>query len=113
MAAAGLGRVIGETRVTEPQALEAVKLCLQLGNKINAADAEGFTALHGAAKSRFDSIVQYLVENGATLDVKDKSGITPLVAAERNEQFAGRQDLTERTSTGDLIRRLDHGKSAN
>jgi ankyrin repeat protein len=113
MAAAGLGRVIGESPVTEAQALEAVKLCLQLGNKINAADAAGFTALHGAAKSRLDTIVQYLVENGADPDVKDKAGITPLMAAERNEQFAGRQDLTEHTSTGDLLRKLEQARPSN
>ncbi len=41
----------------------------------------GSTALHGAIISNQPSIVQYLVDQGATLDAKTKSGWTPLMMA--------------------------------
>jgi len=41
----------------------------------------GSTALHGAVVSNQPAIVQYLVDRGARLDVKTKSGWTPLMLA--------------------------------
>ena len=41
----------------------------------------GSTALHGAIISNQPSIVQYLVDQGATLDAKTKTGWTPLMMA--------------------------------
>jgi uncharacterized protein len=63
---------------SEAQALEAVKLCTELGLDVNAATDKGETALHGAAHRGADSIVKYLVENGAKLDARNKRGFTPL-----------------------------------
>jgi ankyrin repeat protein len=42
----------------------------------------GSTALHGAALRGADSIVKYLVEQGARIDAKNKLGWTPLVVAQ-------------------------------
>jgi ankyrin repeat protein len=42
----------------------------------------GSTALHGAATSNQQSIIRYLVENGAKLDARNKLGWTPLMVAE-------------------------------
>lgn len=81
MVAAGLNRprnagpFSGEE---ERKALEAVKLCVELGADVNATSNLGLTALHGAAFSGGNSIVQFLVEKGANLDAKDQSGQTPL-----------------------------------
>jgi ankyrin repeat protein len=105
MAAAGLGRVVTETRVTESEALEAVKLALALGNDINGKTADGETALHGAALAKMNRVVEYLVAHGADINAKNKDGETPLVYAERVLQFAGKP-MTQRTSTGDLLRHL-------
>ena len=83
MWAAGVGHVPGLTRSGEGEALEAVRLCLELGGDINAANGAGDTALHGAAwRERADSIVQFLVDRGANLNAKNKRGWTPLVIAE-------------------------------
>jgi Ankyrin repeats (3 copies) len=41
----------------------------------------GSTALHAAVVSNQPGIVQYLVDHGARLDVKTKSGWTPLMVA--------------------------------
>jgi ankyrin repeat protein len=63
---------------TEAQALETVRTLVALGLDINAATDTGETALHGAATRGADSIVEYLVENGAKVDAKTKDGKTPL-----------------------------------
>ena len=83
MVAAGIGHLPGMSRSTEANALEAVKLCVELGADVNAVNKTGDTALHGAAWRHFaDSIVQYLVDHGANMNAKNKRGWTPLVIAE-------------------------------
>jgi ankyrin repeat protein len=84
MAAAGLGSKEEDTtgrHKTEPEAIEAIKLCLDAGVDVNATDSRGQTALHGAALKGYDQVVQFLVDHGAKVDVKDKRGFTPLDAA--------------------------------
>jgi ankyrin repeat protein len=84
MAAAGVGTKEEDTtgrRKTQADAIEAIKLLLDTGVDINAADNRGQTALHGAAFWGLDEVVQFLVEHGAKLDAKDKQGKTPLDAA--------------------------------
>ena len=44
---------------------------------MNAVDANGETALHGAAHRGANEIVQFLVEKGAKLDVVNTLGWTP------------------------------------
>jgi ankyrin repeat protein len=83
MLASGIGRADGSTyEWSEAETLEAVKLCLQLGNDLQAANTAGLTALHGAAHRGSNEIVQFLVSKGAKLDSKDKEGRTPLEWAE-------------------------------
>jgi ankyrin repeat protein len=65
----------------EKQALEAVKVAIDLGIDVNASDNLGLTALHGAAFFGSNSIVQYLAEKGANLNAKDITGQTPLQKA--------------------------------
>jgi len=60
------------------QALEAVKLCVELGADVNAANDVGLTALHGAAYSGLDEVIRFLVEHGANVNAKDATGQTPL-----------------------------------
>jgi len=94
MAAAGLGtRSPGEDAGTEPEAFEAVKLCLDLGNDVNAVDIRGNTAMHGAAMKELPSVVRLLTERGAKVDVwnhKNAVGWTPLriaVGVFRSDNF--------------------------
>jgi hypothetical protein len=79
--AAGISRVIGESRVTESAALEAVRLALELGVDVNAADQYGDTALHAAAYQGMRSIVQFLADSGARLDARNTFGETPWTIA--------------------------------
>lgn len=112
MAAAGIGWVPGESRVTEASAFEAVKLTAQLGGDVNAVNANGYTALHGASLMGANPIVQFLVENGAKVNVKNKRGETPLMIAEgKGVRVAGTNILHE--STANLLRRLGANTQEN
>ncbi len=66
MAAAGVNWVYFQTfDEGQDQLLEAVKLCVSLGQDVNAANSMGVRAIHGAANRGSDAIVKYLVEQGA------------------------------------------------
>jgi ankyrin repeat protein len=83
MAAAGVNWVVDQTFDEGPKArLDAVRLCHELGMDVNAVNSMGLRALHGAANRGSDDILQFLVDKGATLDVKDKEGRTPMTWAE-------------------------------
>jgi ankyrin repeat protein len=83
MLAAGVGgQDPGISWVTEAESLEAVTLALELGGDVNAVDASGETALHGAAYRGSNAVVRFLVDRGARLNVKNARGWTPLTIAE-------------------------------
>ena len=58
---------------------------MQLGNDLNAVDKNGETAMHGAAYKHVPSVVRFLAEKGARIDVWNQpntKGWTPLKIAE-------------------------------
>jgi len=75
-------------RVSEDEALAAIRLGIDAGVDVNAQNATGDTALHTAATSGGGqpAIIRLLVERGARLDVKNKAERTPLDAAARARQ---------------------------
>src|SRR6185503_20066094 len=81
MAATGVNRVQGESAVTEAQALEVVKLLLELGVDAKASVNTGENALFGAAYRGWNSVVQLLADNGTDVNAISKSGTTPWRAA--------------------------------
>lgn len=83
MVASGLGaRRSGDEEVTEAEGradpLEAIKLFLQAGADINGVNIAGNTAMHYAAQTGANRIVEFLATSGAKLDVKNKDSKTPL-----------------------------------
>jgi ankyrin repeat protein len=63
---------------SEDESIEAMKICLEHGADVDAFNDLGETALHGAAQRGADRIVQFLADQGALLDPKNKEGRTPL-----------------------------------
>lgn len=88
MVACGIGvgsAAANETAGEEPEVLEAAQLCLELGIDVNAVDANGETAMHGAALKNLPKVVQFLANKGAKIETwnrKNKYGWTPLMIAE-------------------------------
>jgi ankyrin repeat protein len=105
MLAAGMGRSEGADQNTSGEfarALEAVTLAIELGVDVNAVNRGGQTALHGAASTSADSVIEYLASKGAKVDVQDTKGQTPLALTNGDADFA----LTVRSSTAALLRKL-------
>jgi len=88
MAATGIGiggAAADETAGTEPEVLEAAQLAIELGADVNAVDANGETAMHGAAYKNLPKAVQFLADKGAKIEIwnqKNKYGWTPLLIAQ-------------------------------
>jgi len=111
MAAAGVNWVFFQTfDEGAEKLLEAVKLCVELGQDVNAANSMGLTPLMGAANRGSDDIIQFLVEHGAKLDVKDKEGRTPLNWAEG--VFLATNPAKPKPSSMELIKRLSNAKAS-
>jgi uncharacterized protein len=62
---------------TSKAALEAVKAAVESGADVNELNSDGQTAMHMAAFTGADNVVEYLASKGAKIDVKDKHGETP------------------------------------
>jgi uncharacterized protein len=68
----------------ESRMIEAVKLCMDLGNNPDATDEGGQSAAHYAVQMGADEVLQFLIEHGAKPDVADRRGRTPLDIAVSN-----------------------------
>ena len=64
------------------EALEAVKLMVELGDSVTTVDANGDAALHGAVMRGSLELVLYLLEHGAALNPVNERGWTPLTIAQ-------------------------------
>jgi ankyrin repeat protein len=85
MAAAGVGIwAPGENPGTPNEALAAVQLAFEAGGgDINAIDANGETALHGAVYRGGNlAVIQFLADRGARLDIVNAKGWTPVIVAD-------------------------------
>ena len=98
MAAAGVGiAYAGEDPGTEPECLEAVKLALEMGGSgadVNAARKDGYRAVHGAAHRVYNSVIQFLVDKGARLDVTTNPGANNSVSVGVTRFFTMLENVT-------------------
>jgi hypothetical protein len=91
--------------------MEALKLCVEKGADVNAKNSMGVTAVMGAANRGSDDMLEYLVQRGARLDVKDNEGRTPLVWA--GGVFLATNPPEEKPHTIVLIKKLTETKTAH
>ena len=82
MAAAGLGHTVGQSLISHEDAFNAVKLAVELGSDVNAANRNGDTGLHAAADFGADGIVQFLVDSGGDVNAVNAIGSRPLTVAQ-------------------------------
>ena len=108
MAAAGLGQQRDRTAEEEKNALEAVKLAVELGVDVNGAGERGMTALGGAAMTGANSIIQFLADSGAQINQRDRCGQTALSIAEGDPaELVDRSDRYRvHKNTATLLRKL-------
>jgi ankyrin repeat protein len=103
-------------RSAENRVVEAMKVAIELGGKVQATTVDGDNALHFAATRRLDLVVQFLVENGAPVNARNNKGQTPLAATlvqlppakgAGQATFDEYNFLSSRTAgTADLLRKL-------
>ena len=98
MVAAGIGWIGNFSQNLPDSWMDAVRYCLELGNDINAADKDGYTALHGAAARGDDEMVIYLVEQDADVTALNKDGDSPADMA-----FGPSRFFIPRPETRDLL----------
>ena len=108
MVAAGIAIFIpgedgGSLPGQEDEVLEAVRMCVELGTDVNAANFRNETALHGAAFRGVNRMVEYLVEQGADLDARTVEGWTPLAIA---NGLSYSDFFKAQVHTADLLREL-------
>ena len=87
MAAAGIGWAANWSVNAPVPLIDAVKLCVDLGNDIKASDNRGYTALHGAAYLGNNEMVTYLVSKGAEVKAKSRAGDSPADMANGPTRF--------------------------
>jgi ankyrin repeat protein len=95
----------------EAAVLDTVRLAVELGNDVNAANDAGDTPVHCAARAGLPLVVKFLADRGAVLDAKNKDGQTPLtlaMAPVRPRSSGGVNTVLEdgRRKATDLLRSL-------
>ena len=104
MAAAGIAWASNQERATESQVLDAVKLLVEEHKAdVNFVSDLGETAMHAAAYRGANSVVQYLFDKGAKLDVVAIDGRTPLIVADGVEYG---NSFAAQPQTAVLLRKL-------
>src|SRR5262249_24601550 len=65
----------------EPAPLALATRLLELGADVNASNAAGDTAAHGAARRGYPQVLELLAQRGARFDARNKKGQTPIDVA--------------------------------
>jgi len=81
LAATGLNRGIGEIVDDEDRALETVKFLLDLGVDPKAVTSYNENALFGPGYRGWNRMLELLIEKGADVNIINKAGVTPYLAA--------------------------------
>lgn len=79
-----------------------MRVLIDHGADVNGVDEAGQTAMHSAAVQRGDAYIEFLADNGARLDLKDRQGQLPLDLA---LGAGGRGQQTVRESAASVLRK--------
>ena len=92
----------------EGDVVAATTLLLDAGADVNQVNTLGDSAMHGAAAAAMSSLIQLLADRGASLDVKNKNGQTPLaLTIPRGRPQEERSSATSASKAAeDLLRKL-------
>jgi uncharacterized protein len=105
MAATALHHMVGDSPVTEAQALETVKFLLDLGLDPKGATTFGENALFGPAYHGWNTLLAQMIDLGVDVNAVTKAGVTPWLAASgQGDRLGGVLDNEE---GADLL--LKHG----
>ena len=77
--------VVDALHENEARTMEVVRLALELGGDVNAANAMGDTALHAATFKGFATVVKFLVDKGGDMSRKNKRGKAPELCYDRDK----------------------------
>jgi ankyrin repeat protein len=84
MAAAGVGSTAIDTRGyydtedVQQRSIESIQVLLAAGAEVNRKDADGQSAIHGAAQWGWTEVVSFLASNNADVHARDVRGLRPL-----------------------------------
>src|SRR5262249_18983647 len=106
LVAAGLGRNDDLGKQEEQRALEALKTMIGLGADVNQASDTGWTGMHAAAFLGANGVIQFLVDNGAKVNVRNGCGQTPLSLAAGTDARGLLSRVTPHQETVALLRKL-------
>ena len=81
----------GEDTHDDQDTIETAKFLIGLGEPVNAKNKYGESALLGATARGPIALVQLLLDHGASFEVKDLFGWTPLISAEWGKNYGGQQ----------------------
>jgi ankyrin repeat protein len=81
MAATGLNHLVGDSAVTEEQALAAVRFLLDLGLDPKGSTTFGENALFSPAYRGWNTLLAQLIDLGVDVNAVSRAGITPWLAA--------------------------------
>ena len=82
LVAAGISVWPNESAGSKEEALEAVKLMIELGDSVTTVDDNGDTALHGSVMRGSKELTSFLIEQGVELNHVNERGWTPLTIAQ-------------------------------
>lgn len=82
---------------------------------INACDKDGYSALYLAASNNHVKCVEWLIQSGANLELRDNEGLTPILSAAEQGYFDAVKmlhdhgaDMHAKTTTGESISDLSN-----
>ena len=114
MAAAGMGSVDADTRGsyisedTAQRSRDSIEALVKAGADVNSAAPSGQTPLHAASFWGWNLAVQYLVDHGAKVDVRDKQGKSAVDSAlgKNGGNSRGGARIDVHLDTADLLIKL-------